>query len=79
MRLIFGTLLFVATVALSAGLYLVIRKPAQKRNDLDKLYSLSTQIADRARQFRDYLFKLFGPKSEASINRQVAEPTTPPA
>jgi hypothetical protein len=79
MKLIFGSLLFVLTVSLTAGLYLVIRKPAQKKNDLDKLYGLSTQIADRARQFRDYLFKLFGPKSEGSSDGRAAETPTPTA
>ena len=75
MKLIFGSLLFVVTVSLTAGLYLVIRRPAQKKNDLEKLYSLSRQIAQRVRQFREHLFNLFGPKSEASIDRQENQPT----
>jgi len=34
MKLTFGFLLFVAAVAITGGLYLVIRKPAQKKTDL---------------------------------------------
>jgi len=40
MKLIFGFLLFVAAVAITGGLYLVIRKPAQKKTDLEKLESV---------------------------------------
>jgi hypothetical protein len=79
MKLIFGFLLLAVTVAFTTGLYLVIRKPAQKKNDLDNLLSLSRQIAQRVRQFGDYLLKLFGPKSEASIEGQVPQQTTPAA
>ena len=79
MKLILGFLLFAVTVALTAGLYFVIRNPVQKKNDLDKLLSLSRQIANRLRQFSDYLFKLFGPKSEASTERPATEPAVPTA
>ena len=79
MKLIFGSLLFVVTVSLTAGLYLVIRKPAQKQNDLDKLHSVSRKIASRVRQCGNYLFKFFGAKSEASTERPAAEPAVPTA
>ena len=79
MKLIFGSLLFVVTAALTAGLYLVIRKPAQRKTDLDKLYSYSRRIADRARQFGEHLYKLFGPKSVATIDRPATEPAAPAA
>ena len=36
MKLIFGFLMFVAAVAITGGLYLAIRKPEQKKADLEK-------------------------------------------
>ena len=54
MKLIFGFLLFVAAVAITGGLYLVIRKPAQKKTDLEKLESVCRQIVHRIRQLDDY-------------------------
>jgi hypothetical protein len=66
MKLIFGFLLFVATVAVTGGLYLVIRKEDDKKCDLQRLYSLPSQIAKRVQSLGDYLFNLFGSKPEAS-------------
>jgi hypothetical protein len=74
MKLIFASLIFVVTVALTAGLYLAIRTPAQKKTDLDKLYSLPRQIAERVRQFGDYLLKLFGPKPESTVDQPAIGP-----
>ena len=59
MKLIFGFLLFVAAVAITGGLYLVIRKPAQKKTDLEKLENVYRQIVHRIRQFDDYLAKIY--------------------
>ena len=59
MKLIFGFLMFVAAVAITGGLYLVIRKPAQKRTDLEKLESVCRQISYRIRQIDDYLARIY--------------------
>jgi hypothetical protein len=77
MKLIFGFLSFAVTIAITAGLYLVFRKPAQKKIDLDKLYRLSGKIALRIRQCGDYLFNLFSSNPEASIGQPAGEPTVP--
>jgi hypothetical protein len=58
MKLIFGFLLFVAAVAITGGLYLVIRKPEQKKTDLEKLDNLFNQVAHRIRQIDDYLARI---------------------
>ena len=62
MKLIFGFLLFVVTVALTGGLYLVIRKPEQKKTDLEKLLSLPSKIAQRLQRLGDYMVARFGSK-----------------
>ena len=59
MKLIFGFLLFVAAVAISGGLYLVIRKPEQKKTDLEKLESACCQTFYRIRQLDDYLARTY--------------------
>ena len=59
MKLIFGFLLFVAAVAITGGLYLVIRKPEQKKTDLEKLESVCRQIFCRIRQLDDYLARIY--------------------
>ena len=59
MKLIFGFLLFVAAVAITGGLYLVIRKPAQKKTDLEKLENVCRQIVHRIRQLDDYLARIY--------------------
>jgi hypothetical protein len=72
MKLIFGFLLFVATVAVTGGIYLVIRKDDDKKSDLQRLYSLPSQIAQRVQSLGDYLFNLFGSKPEASTDHPTA-------
>ena len=72
MKLIFGFLLFVATVAITGGLYLVIRKEDDKKSDLQRLYTLPSQIAKRVQSLGDYLFSLFGSKPEAAIDHPTA-------
>ncbi len=79
MKLIFSMLFFVAAVVLTAGLYLAIRKPEQKKTDLEKLYSLGRQIAQRVQQAGDYLSHLFGSKREAKIDKPTVAPTAPAA
>ena len=59
MKLIFGFLLFVAAVAITGGLYLVIRKPAQKKTDLEKLENVCREIVHRIRQLDDYLARIY--------------------
>jgi len=59
MKLIFGFLLFVAAVAITGGLYLAIRKPAQKKTDLEKLESVCRQIVHRIRQLDDSLARIY--------------------
>ena len=59
MKLIFGFLLFVAAVAITGGLYLAIRKPAQKKTDLEKLESVCRQIVHCIRQLDDYLARIY--------------------
>jgi hypothetical protein len=59
MKLICGFLLFVAAVAITGGLYLVIRKPAQKKTDLEKLENVCHQIVYRIRRLDDYLAKIY--------------------
>jgi hypothetical protein len=66
MKLIFSMLFFVAAVVLTAGLYLAIRKPEQKKTDLEKLYSFGRQIVQRVQQIGAYLSKLFGSRPEAT-------------
>jgi len=62
MKLIFGSLLFLAAVATTGGLYLAIRKPEQKKTDLEKLLSLPSKIAQRLQRLGDYLVARFGTK-----------------
>ena len=59
MKIICGFLLFVAAIAITGGLYLVIRKPEQKKTDLEKLESVCLQIVHRIRQLDDYLAKIY--------------------
>jgi hypothetical protein len=59
MKLICGFLLFVAATAITGGLYLTIRKPAQKKTDLEKLENVCQQIFDRIRQLDDYLATIY--------------------
>jgi hypothetical protein len=59
MKLIFGLLMFVAAVAITGGLYLVIRKPAQRKTDLEKLESVCCQTFYRIRQLDDYLATIY--------------------
>ena len=59
MKLIFGFLMFVAAVAITGGLYLAIRKPEQKKADLERLDSVCSQIANRLQRLGDYLVRLY--------------------
>ncbi|MGB7547985.1 MAG: hypothetical protein WBM14_09575 [Terracidiphilus sp.] len=59
MKLIFGLLMFVAAVAITGGLYLAIRKPEQKKADLERLGSVCSQIANRLQRLGDYLVRLY--------------------
>jgi hypothetical protein len=59
MKLIFGFLMFVAAVAITGGLYLVIRKPEQKKVDLERLGTVCSQIANRLQWLGDYLVRLY--------------------
>ena len=77
MKLIFSMSFFVAAVVLTAGLYLAIRKPEQKKTDLEKLYSLNRQIAQRVQQAGHHLSNLFGSKSEATIDKPTGASTAP--
>jgi hypothetical protein len=68
MKLIFGFLLFVAAVAITGGLYLVIRKPAQKKTDLEKLESVPPDLlsysAARRLSCQDLHHRLFQDDSQ---------------
>ena len=75
MKLIFSILFFVTAVALTAGLYLAIRKPEQKKTDLAKMKCLFGQIAQRIQQAGDYLSSLFGSKPKATIDKPMVAPT----
>jgi len=79
MKLILSTLFVIAAVVLTAGLYLAIRKPEQKKTDLEKLQSLLGQIAKCVQQIGDYLSNLFGKRPEATSHQPSAEPTAPVA
>jgi len=59
MKLIFGLLMFVAAAAITGGLYLAIRKPEQKKADLERLGSVFGQIANRLQRLGDYLVRLY--------------------
>ena len=72
MKLIFGFLLFVATVAVTGGLYLIIRKEDDKKCDLQRLYSLPSQIARRVQSLGDYLFQPLRLKLEANDEHPTA-------
>jgi len=72
MKLIFGFLLFVAIVAITGGLYLIIRKEDEKKCDLQRLHSLPSQIARRVQSLGDYLFSLFCSKPEADNEHPTA-------
>lgn len=79
MKLILSTLFVVTAVVLTAGLYLAIRKPDQKKTDLEKLQILLGQIAQRIQQAGDYLSSRFGSKPEATIDKPTVAPTAPVA
>jgi hypothetical protein len=51
--------LFVAAVAISGGLYLIVRKPEEKKTDLEKLSSVCRKIADCIRRLDDYLARIY--------------------
>ena len=59
MKLIFGLLMFVAAVAITGSLYLAIRKPEQKKADLERLGSVCSQIANRLQRLGVYLVRLY--------------------
>ena len=59
MKLIVGFLMFVAAVAITGGLYLAIRKPEQKKADLERLGSACSQIANRLQRLGDDLVRLY--------------------
>ena len=59
MKLIFGLLMLVSAVAITGGLYLAIRKPEQKKADLERLGCVCSQIANRLQQLGDYLVRLY--------------------
>jgi hypothetical protein len=59
MKLIFGFLLFLVTIAVTGGLYLVIRKPEQKKIDLEKLSNACCQIVYRIWQLDDFLARIY--------------------
>ena len=79
MKLIFGFLLFVATVAVTGGIYLIIRKPEQKKTDLKKLLGLPSKIAQRLQRLGDYLVARFGSKLESATDQPTAESSAPAA
>ena len=79
MKLIFSMSFFVAAVVLTAGLYLAIRKPEQKKTDLAKVQCLLGQIAQRIQQAGGYLSNIFGKSPEATSHQPSAEPTAPVA
>ena len=59
MKLIFAFLMLVAAVAITGGLYLAIRKPEQKKADLERLGSVCGQIANRLQRLGDCLVRLY--------------------
>jgi hypothetical protein len=59
MKLIFGLLMLVSAVAITGGLYLAIRKPEQKKTDLERLGSVCSKIANRLQRLGDYLVRLY--------------------
>ena len=78
MKLIFGALLFVAAVAITGGLYLVIRKPNQKKSDLERLSGVSSQVAHRLQQLGDCLVKLYTSSLARAISGARKEPASLP-
>jgi hypothetical protein len=59
MKIIFGFLMFVAAVVITGGLYLVIRKPEQKKSDMERLASVFNQIAHYVRKIDDNLARIY--------------------
>jgi hypothetical protein len=59
MKLILGFLMFVGAVAITGGLYLAIRKPEQKKADLERLGKVCSQITNRLQRLGDYLVRLY--------------------
>lgn len=79
MKLIFGFLMFAVAAVVAGGPYLLIRKPDQRKTDLEKLQMLLGKIAHRILQAGEYLSNLFGSKSEAINDKPTAAPTAPAA
>jgi hypothetical protein len=59
MKVFFGFLLFVAAIVITGGLYLAIRRPEEKKADLERLSNLHTRIAQCFQRFCDSLVKLY--------------------
>ena len=78
MKLIFGLLMLVAAVAITGGLYLAIRKPEQKKGDLERLGSVCSQVANRLQRLGDYLVRLYTITVARIIPGARKERTSPP-
>lgn len=59
MKIILGFLMFVAAVVITGGLYLFIRKPEQKKSDMERLASVFNQISHHVRKIDDYLASIY--------------------
>jgi hypothetical protein len=69
MKMILGFLLLIAAVAITGGLYLVIRRPEEKKVDLEKLSSICGQISHSVQQFGDYFVRLYS-FAVTKVNRE---------
>jgi hypothetical protein len=74
MKLILSALFLILAVVLTAGLYLTVRKPDDRKADRTKLYGLFRPISRIKRQLRDFLFKILHRVPDAAINRTDDEP-----
>lgn len=63
-------LFFVVAVAMTAGHYLTIRKPQDRKVDFAKLLGLFRPIAQRNRQLTEYLFKILRREPAVSTKRE---------
>jgi hypothetical protein len=77
MKVIYGFLLLVIAAACTGGLYLIIRKPDQKKTDLEKLKSVCEAIAHHLHRFGKYLHSLYAIVVSGDCSSSSAERNQP--
>lgn len=75
MKLILGFIVFIVLVAVTGGLYLLVRKADQKQTDRAWLNSLPGQINKLVKAVGEYLSKVFGSKTDATVEHPKTHST----